>query len=472
MPIISRIGAIYTRFGTLLVKNLLQICTQICNTTPTRDVNSEQGGGYCNNNQKLNNMAKLSINLDDRGLKNGMAQLRLRITHKNTNAQVGIGVYIEPQYYIHGSLYDPIHRKAKMAVEKRDRVVEFVRKADEWLVEIDPQELERLTAKDIKERVYGCAHVEVKVKKPTRKAGKDFVVFFEQYGDSRRTDKTRKLYTYAWNVLRAYCADRGMQTLYFDDINYQRLGDFARWLRATGKGESTRHGIESYVRAAYKEAQKMHIVDRANDPYFDYSIAPIPQKDIECLTAEQMRALATIDLSDATGLCRARDCAMMSFYLCGANLLDIYNLTTQEGNEVVFLRHKVENRNKREQHIRIEPELQVLLTKYQGKAHLLHFAESTPNYETFQNRMNKLLLGVSARLGFKVTMAMIRRTWSTIAGSLDISERVIDKSMGHTDQTVNRRHYDKYDWSRTARANRAVIDAIKITPYKHSTRTL
>jgi integrase len=86
--------------------------------------------------------------------------------------------------------------------------------------------------------------------------------------------------------------------------------------------------------------------------------------------------------------------------------------------------------------------------------------------------MNKLLLGVSARLGFKVTMAMIRRTWSTIAGSLDISERVIDKSMGHTDQTVNRRHYDKYDWSRTARANRAVIDAIKSEPYKHSTRTL
>ena len=415
------------------------------------------------NNQKLNNMAKLSINLDDRGLKNGMAQLRLRITHKNTNAQVGIGVYIEPQYYIHGSLYDPIHRKAKMAVEKRDRVVEFVRKADEWLVEIDPQELERLTAKDIKERVYGCAQarVQVRVKQPTRKAGKDFVVFFEQYGDSRRTDKTRKSYAYAWNVLREYCQSLGMMTLYFDDMTYARLADLGRWLRATGRGESTRHMIESYVRAAYKEAQKMHIVDRANDPYFDYSIAPVPQKDIECLTAEQMRALAAIDLSDASGLCRARDCAMMSFYLCGANLLDIYNLTTQENNEVVFLRHKVEQRNKREQHIRIEPELQVLMNKYRGKAHLLHFAESTPNYETFQNRMNKLLMGVSARLGFKVTMAMVRRTWSTIAGSLDISERVIDKSMGHTDQTVNRRHYDKYDWSRTARANRAVIDAVQ-----------
>lgn len=405
-------------------------------------------------------MAKISLNLDERSMKNGMAHIRIRINHKKSCAYISTGVYVEPQYFIPGSLYDPIHRKAKMAVEKRERVADFVRKADEWLVEIDPQELERLTAKDIKERVYGCTHVEVKVKKPIRKAGKDFVVFFEQYGDGRRTDKTRKSYAYAWNVLREYCQSLGMMTLYFDDITYSRLADLGRWLRATGRGESTRHMIESYVRAAYKEAQKMHIVDRKDDPYYDYSIAPVPQKDIEALTAEQMRALAEIDLSDATGLCRARDCAMMSFYLCGANLLDIYNLTTQEDNEVVFLRHKVEHRNKREQHIRIEPELQVLMDKYQGKEHLLHFAESTPNYDTFQNRMNKLLLGVSARLGFKVTMAMIRRTWSTIAGSLDISERVIDKSMGHTDQTVNRRHYDKYDWSRTARANRRVIDSI------------
>lgn len=415
-------------------------------------------------------MATITINLDERTLKNGMAQIRLRINHGKTAAYIPTGVSIEPKYFNSGSLYDPISRKAPNVAAKRERVVEMVQAFDSWILSVSVEELSHLTAKDIRVRVYthtGANNKEVKEVVIERKPRKphdahDFVVFFEQFGEGRRTEKTRKLYTYAWNVLRAYCADRGMQTLYFDDINYQRLGDFARWLRATGKGESTRHGIESYVRAAYKEAQKMHIVDRANDPYFDYSIAPIPQKDIECLTAEQMRALAEIDLSDATGLCRARDCAMMSFYLCGANLLDIYNLTTQENNEVVFLRHKVENRNKREQHIRIEPELQVLLTKYQGKAHLLHFAESTPNYDTFQNRMNKLLLGVSARLGFKVTMAMIRRTWSTIAGSLDISERVIDKSMGHTDQTVNRRHYDKYDWSRTARANRAVIDAIKL----------
>jgi hypothetical protein len=40
------------------------------------------------------------------------------------------------------------------------------------------------------------------------------------------------------------------------------------------------------------------------------------------------------------------------------------------------------------------------------------------------------------------------------------------------DKSVKDMHYEQYDWSRTARANRAVIDAIKSTPYKHSTQTL
>ena len=61
---------------------------------------------------------------------------------------------------------------------------------------------------------------------------------------------------------------------------------------------------------------------------------------------------------------------------------------------------------------------------------------------------------------FDVNMARIRRTWASIAGSLDIADRVIDKSMGHVDSTVKDKHYEQYDWDRTARANRAIIDAI------------
>lgn len=409
-------------------------------------------------------MAKLSINLDERGLKNGMAQLRLRIAHRNTNAYIPTGIYIEPQYFIPGSLYDPIHRKAYMAVDKRDRLNEIIRQADEWLNEAT--QLSRMTAKEIREAIYGENNKEQAPARQRactnrRNSAHDFIVHFERYGSARSNDKTRKSYEYAWNVLREYCQSLSLQALYFDDINYQRLSDLARWLRATGRGESTRHMIECYVRAAYKEGQRLHIVDRKDDPYFDYSIAPVPQRDIEALTAEQIRALMELDLSKTAGLARARDCALMSFYLCGANLLDIYGLEELQGGEVVFVRHKVQRATMRATRIRVEPELQALLDRYQGEAQLLRFAECSPNYETFQSKINKQLCEVSKKVGFKVTMALVRRSWSTIAGSLDISDRVINKSMGHMDQSVNDRHYEQYDWSRTARANRAVIDAVR-----------
>lgn len=431
-------------------------------------------------------MAKISLNLDERSMKNGMAHIRIRINHKKSCAYVSTGVYVEPQYFIPGSLYDPIHRKGYLAIEKREQVAKMVRKLDEWLAEADRQELARLSAKDIKERVWsadGCAGTDVRTRGDMLANGKqmgnagivgmdvyggrkandeqDFVVWFGKYGDSRRTDKTRKSYEYAWNVVREYCAVCGLQTLYFSDIDYARLADLSRWLRATGRGESTRYMIESYVRAAYKEAQKMHLVDRAVDPYFDYSVVRAPQKDIEVLTLEQMRMLATVDLGGLTGLERARDVAMMSFYLCGANLLDIYLLSEVSNGEAVFVRHKVEMHNQRATRIRIEPELQVLMERYKGKKTVLRFSETSPNYTTFQTRISSQLSGVSTRLGFKVTMAMVRRTWASIAGSLDISDRVIDKSMGHVDKSVKDRHYEQYDWSRTARANRAVIDAIQ-----------
>lgn len=420
-------------------------------------------------------MAKISLNLDERSVKNGMAHIRIRINHKKSCAYVSTGIYVEPQYFITGSLYDPIHRKARLAAEKREQVANIVGKFEEWLAEVDRDELLSMSAKDIKELVCGtntrgninvpaCIDMRTYANARGRMANDpaDFIIWFREYGDGRRSDKTRKSYEYAWNVIMEYCTARRMQTIYFSNIDYSLLTDFARWLRETGRGESTRHMIESYFRAAYKEAQRCKMVSRDLDPYFDYSIAPVPQKDIDYLTPEQLRKLAAIDLSETSGLDRARDCAMMSFYLCGANLLDIFILDSDsiQGNDVVFVRHKVNARNQRAQRINIEPALAVLMDKYKGKSLPLRFAESTPNYDTFQSKTNKLLKDVSKKLGFKVTMALVRRSWSSIAGMLEIPDRVIDKSMGHMDRSVKDRHYEQYDWSRTAKANRQIIDFV------------
>ena len=406
-------------------------------------------------------MAKLTLNLDERSMKNGMAQVRIRISHRGSNCFIGTGVYVEPQYFQSSSLYDPVHRKAQMAVEKRERITEQVQTIEDYLLSVSREELAHMCANDIRERAGMCTRKhEVVHRMPKSNTSGDFLRWFDEFGESRRTPKTQESYAYGLKVLKMYCEARRMWTLSIGEIDYARVSDFGRWL-TDSYGDATRHMIESYVRAAYKEAQRRRLVSRDLDPYLDYSIKPVPQREIDCLTAKQMHTLMTAELK-TKGMQWGRDLAMISFYLCGANLLDLYEMQEPKHGEAVFVRHKIEGHDRQSIHIRIEPELRALLDRYGGDGRLLHFKATYANYESFRHKIGHRLRDVSREVGFDVNMAKVRRTWATIAGSLRIEELVIDKSMGHVVRTVTASHYEKYDWSRTAEANRKVIDYVMV----------
>lgn len=424
-------------------------------------------------------MATITLNLDERTIRNGMAQVRIRISHKRTNCFIGSGVWVEPQYFIGSSLYDPVSRRAQAAAEKRERISEQVRQIENYLKDVDRGNLATITANDIRDHCgLGKTRVSsttndflnvnraktegLRTKNITNRivgSNADFMQWMGRFGESKVSAKTRESYNYGWKVLLAYCRSLGLHTLTFDDIDYARLTDYARWLRSEGYSDATRHMMESYVRAAYKEAQKRRMVSRENDPYYDYSIAPVPPKDIETLTAKEMHALMMCE-PKLKGLQRARDLALMSFMLCGANLLDVYLMNEPKRGEVSFVRHKIETRSQREIHIRVEPELKALVDRHKGDGAMLRFRDEFPNYESFRHKISHRLNELSGELGFDVSLSKIRRTWATIAASLGVQEWVIDKSMGHIDSTVTRRHYVKYDWNQTAEANRKVIDYV------------
>ena len=424
-------------------------------------------------------MAKLTLSLDDRSSSNSKAHVRIRISHRGTNCFIGTGVYVEPAYFQPGILYDPISRRAPMAVQLRERITEAVRRIEWYLEDVSTDELSGMTANDIRDRCgLGKAAATHRSRSASRTAvampsvsqarcpirrrcddKDDFLRWYYEYGEGRSSAKTRQSYAYGWNVLNQYCRSLGMYTLTFNDITYERLSDFARWLKTCKRGESTRHMLESYVRAAYKEAQRRRMVSREHDPYYDYSIKPVPLKEIETMTAKELHILATADIRLA-GHRKARDMAMVSFYLCGANLLDIYEMDAPKRGEVRFVRHKVASRDQRPLHIRIEPELKTIIEQYSGCGALLNMKANYPNYESFRHKIAHRLQEVGGDLGIEVSMARIRRTWATIACSLGVSDWVIDKSMGHVDNTITRRHYAEYDWRLTAEANRKVIDYV------------
>ena len=182
----------------------------------------------------------------------------------------------------------------------------------------------------------------------------------------------------------------------------------------------------------------------------------MPEKDIETITREQVKALMEYD--KRPGLVRARDVLVASFLLCGVNFVDLYAMPMPVDGSVSFVRSKVSGHTQKATCIRVEPELERIIERYCGDGRLMNF---TANMRTLQCNLNDNYRELSKELGFKVNMAMIRRTWATLAAEIECPDAVIDMCMGHIPQTVNRKHYVKPNWDNAAKWNRRVIDYVK-----------
>lgn len=403
-------------------------------------------------------MASLVLRLDPRTSRNGMQNIRIRISHRNTSAFVNTGVSVEPQHFT-GNLYDPIDRRTKLAENKRESIATMVRKIEAYIYDMqrdNPGALSRMCAKDIKEHAL-CVRESIQ----DEPKNNDFIEFFISYGKERKSVNTQEHYASYARMLQAFCSSTRRKEILFEDIDYNLLCELKRWVRNNKHGEHSRFCLESYMRAVYREAERQHIIGRDKDPFFDYRIEQVPEKDIEDMSVEQLRKVIFADLSKyEEGVNRARDMLVLSFYLCGANLIDIYSMEKPEDNTISFVRHKIQEKTHRKVYIHVEPEMQKIIDRYAGETHLLRFAECTNMFDTFQRNLKRPIYKLQSILGVKVDFAILRRTWSTIAGELEVPDRVIDKSVGHKDKSVKDIHYEKYDWNRTRKHNRRVMDYV------------
>ena len=410
-------------------------------------------------------MASISLRLSPLQKKNGTATVLIRISHRCTNAVINTHVDIESVYFNPCNLREPISRKAYLSEQKNEQIAALVRKFDEAVFELRRSEdvnIDNLTATDLRTYVEGKR--QCKRKFIGKKRGlANFLDWFRQYSESRATENTRKHYAYVHRVLMRYCVAHAIQQLCFDDIDYQRLNDIKAWVRANS-GESTRYKADSYIRAAYREAQRCKLVSKEEDPWEDYKIERVKApEEIDYTPIEDLRRLLSVDLRGHAGeknLTMARDLLLLSWYLCGANLIDIYNMPKPKNGEIVFVRHKMQTRDGRPLHIRIEPELQALIDRYAGEQWAFCFQEHIPTWGTFQRKVTDRLERLEELTGISVRLSNIRRSWATYAANMDFSERVINRSMGHVDNTILGRHYAAYDWGKTAACNRAMIDLL------------
>lgn len=407
-------------------------------------------------------MATINIELDKRTCKEGRYPVRFRLYCNRTTSYIYTDAYVSEEEFT-GNKYTPINSKrAYMYAERTERISRIARKFDEVEFKLSSNGvLQNLTANELRDYIVAKKQIAAQVvRKASSKTSTDFLIFFDQYAADRRCESTRDHYRYISRLLMQYCSDRGLRTILFDEIDYEMLVDIKRWVRNGKRGEPTRFKLESYMKAAYREGMRLKKVDRKMYPYFDYHIEGVPEAEIETIGIETIRRLISIDLTKpgTDRIIRARDALLASFMMGGANLLDLYNISSPIGNELSFIRHKIELKTKRPVRINIEPELAEIISRNKSCKRMLNWQERFTCYKTFRRNLNHGCDLLSEQIGTNINMELIRRSYATIASSIGIPDYAIDALMGHKSQTVLRRFYAKIDWNIIWKYNRQLID--------------
>lgn len=166
----------------------------------------------------------------------------------------------------------------------------------------------------------------------------------------------------------------------------------------------------------------------------------------------------------------AQDVMLLSFCLCGLNVIDIFSLKKSSwdkaSNRINYNRAKTKGARSDDafSSIRIEPEIEEVFRRYLADSdsdYLFDFhAVSTP--EKNARNITMCVSRLCAENDFPhVSPYWFRHTWATIArNDCDISKDDIDLCLNHVGNNPMADIYIKPDWSRIDRANRKVLDFV------------
>ena len=210
----------------------------------------------------------------------------------------------------------------------------------------------------------------------------------------------------------------------------------------------------------------------AKYPFRKFSIKTERQQYLY-LNADEMREYR--DFPVEPFMEKYRDLFMLGFYLIGINLSDLLELPADciKHGRIQYKR----NKTGRLYDIKVEPEAMEIIKKYKGKEHLLNILDGGQTKESSfrrtlgdylkrigpttmkKNKKGALIKKAITPLHKDIVWYTARRSWATIAASLDIPKETIGKALGHSEWDSSTTDlYIQFDNKKIDDANRKVID--------------
>lgn len=249
-------------------------------------------------------------------------------------------------------------------------------------------------------------------------------------------------------------------------LNSVKLFELRDFLSTKYNYNSTTQSISfTYFRMVLTYAIRNGMVKYEIHPYRDFEMPKSIVRNI-ALTMEDLRKIRDVDLSSPKDALKreCRDFFMLSFYLCGMNLVDLTRLDFSKPT-IRFLRQKTASRRQESQstEFTIQPEAREIIDsmfvngKWANKRH-------NKDYVTLTRMVNRKIQEIAKDLGIesRVMFYSARKTFAQLANELMIKDGIIEFCIG--DSVSASRHvlgsYIQINRRMADAAIRKVFDAV------------
>ena len=411
---------------------------------------------------------------------NGKYPIALRITNKNSNTSLSLGMdVVKSEWNSKGQRVSirrtdtyEVREEKKQINDSLDKLTIRVKEFENLLKQRGV--LEEMTAAQIKKNL-----LEFNPHSDKPIGNGNFVHYWNVV--AQRTPKSQTKYQYALKaIVNFQTTIYGKDTILFEDISIDWVAGCLAYLKevyqyiARKKNQSmpqyrqiTPQTLQSYVGCLKKvincaiDSNRLPVEVLRGFRNFKANISVRPPY---ALNIEQLRELLHYPFKTM----RQRMCRDLFFFsICtmGMNMEDIYflqNKSVKWGDDsmsVSYVRHKTSKHIEIEiphcaEHIRrlIEPYMPspYNVWHYQGDTdYLLALRSNYSIYKTFNNNAQKIIRDIREIMGYdeRFTFYTARDSWATIvSGDYLLGQEYVDAGLGHSSKSIAANHYISIDW--------------------------
>ncbi|GAB2780199.1 site-specific integrase [Rhabdobacter roseus] len=246
------------------------------------------------------------LELDNYKRKDGTHNIQIRITENRRLRRVSTGFALLPHQW---------NPEKKQVRKSHPHAAQINAALKSKMLEIEQTQLSaqlrstRISSGDMQKKLRGVSLTE------------NFFEFADRRIARLKSPSTRKAQTSVVDKLETYCSKRA---LYFEDITYDFILDYQKYLRSLGNSTNTVHANMKTIKAIYNEALNAGMFRADNNPWRVVKLKKAISKRAK-LNEEQILALDTMEGLSGNML-HARNFFMLAFFLQGMRASDLLQL--------------------------------------------------------------------------------------------------------------------------------------------------